>query len=150
MDKTIRIQIKNRGRFLRQFELQTDKSNPFLRLGFGKTKTFAGRLTQNGVLLYRPRVGLLSLFALTAFCSIRREKGEDVLTVRFGRCVPVALIWVLWCLLMILAGLFLFEIGWILPLFFLIPGIGWALPLFLFSKKERERLLSFLKSLALL
>lgn len=149
MDKKIQIKIKSRGRFLRHFEKEADLKYYFTRLGFGKRGSYMGRLTKNGVKLYRAKAGILSLFALTATGTLERENGQELLQVRFGRSFVLTLFWGSWCALMTLAGVLLLGTDLVLSLLFLVPGLGWALPLFLFSKKEKARLLKFLEDLAL-
>ncbi len=148
MDKKQPIEIKNKERFLRAFGREVQLKYYFSRLGFGKRGTYMGRITSNGVKLYRTKAGLLTLFALTATVVLEREGGRDLMKIRFGRSLAVTLFWGLWCFSMIFSGILLFKIGWSLALLFLLPGIFGALPLFLFSKKEKKRLTEYLQNLA--
>ena len=149
MDKSIRIELKNRGRFLRNFQREADRNYYLTRMGFGKKGSYMGRLTKSGVKLYRAKVGIFSLFALTATGTLERENGQELLRVRFGRSLVLTLLWGSWCAFMILAGLLLLGTEILFSLVFLVPGLGLLLPLFLFSKKEKQRLLKFLEDLAL-
>ena len=141
MDK---LRIKNRDRFLRSFCRTVEESRFFTRFGFGKGE-YAGRRLRGGFLLYRRRRGIFSLFALTLWGTFSREEGRDVLQLRFGRCVPVAILWCLWCAWMLLAGVLLVAFSHVLALWFLVPALLCALPLFLFSKREKARLIAFVK-----
>lgn len=145
MAKKIIIELKSKERFQRYFEKEVNLKYYFARLGFGKSGTYMGRLTRNGVKLYRAKPGLLSLFALTATGVSERENGQDLLRVRFGRSLALTLFWGAWCAFMILAGILLLGMDLGLATFFLVPGIALLLPLFLFSKKEKARLLKFLE-----
>lgn len=140
MDKSLRI--KHRDRFLRSFLMQVEESTLLRRFGFGGGE-WLGRRTDKGFLLYRKKRGIFTLFALTLYGTFSREGGEDFITFRFGRWLPVAILWFLWCALMLFAGILLLGSLW--SLFFLIPAVLWALPLFLFSKKEKARLLDLVK-----
>lgn len=149
MDKRIRIELKSRGRFLRNFQREADGNYYLTRIGFGKKGNYMGRLTKSGVKLYRAKVGIFSLFALTATGTLVRENGQELLRVRFGRSLVLSLLWGSWCALMILAGLLLLGTELLFSLIFLIPGLTLSLPLFLFSKKEKQHLLEFLENAAL-
>lgn len=122
--------------------MQVEESTFLRRFGFGGGE-WLGRRTDKGFLLYRKKRGIFTLFALTLYGSFSREGGEDFIAFRFGRCLPVAILWFLWCALMLFAGILLLGSLW--SLFFLIPAVLWALPLFLFSKKEKKRLADFVR-----
>lgn len=140
MDRKIRI--KHRDRFIRSFLSRVEESTLLRRLGAGSGE-WIGRRTDNGFLVYRKKRGVFNLFALTLWGTFSREGGEDFLTLRFGRCIPVGILWGLWCALMLFAGILL--LGSVFSLFFLLPAILWALPLFVYSKKEKAHLLAFVK-----
>ena len=140
MDK--RYRIKHRDRFLRSFLMQVEESTILRRFGIGGGE-WLGRRTDKGFLLYRKKRGIFSLFALTLYGSFSREGGEDFIAFRFGRCLPVVILWFSWCALMLFAGILLLGSLW--SLFFLIPAVLWALPLFIYSKKEKARLLDLVK-----
>ena len=142
MDK---IQIKNRERFIRSFLGKVDESTLLRRLGFPCEREFLGRRTDKGFILYRKKRGVFNLFALTVYGSFSRDGGRDFLTVRFGRWIPVGILWGVWCAMMLFAGILLLGSFW--SLFFLIPAFLWALPLWLFSKKEKTRLLAFIRQI---
>lgn len=141
MDK--RFSIKNKDRFIRSFLGQVDESTFFRRFGIGASRPFLGRRTEKGFLVYGKKRGIFNLFALTVFGTFSREGGRDVLCFRFGRCLPVAILWALWCAFMLFAGILLLGSFW--AFFFLIPAVLWAIPLFVYSKKEKARLLAFLE-----
>ena len=142
-----RMQIKNRERLLRSFLGKTEESTFPKRFGIGAKGEFLGRRTQKGFLFYRRRIGVFNLFALTLWGSFSRDGGRDVLNFRFGRCRPVAVLWILWCLLMLFAGILLLGTSPLFALWFVIPSLLCALPLFLFSKREKARLIAFLESI---
>ena len=143
MDK--KIKIKNKDRFIRSFLSRVDESTFLRRFGMGGKGEFLGRRTEKGFLVYGKKRGIFNLFALTVFGTFSREGGRDVLCFRFGRCLPVAILWALWCAFMLFAGILL--LGSWLSLLFLIPALLWAMPLFVYSKKEKARLLAFVKEI---
>jgi len=141
-----RMHLKNRDRFLRSFCRTVEENGLSSRLGL-KKGAFVGRRTGKGFVLYRSRFGAASLFALTLWGSFEKDGGRDVLKIRFGRSVPVAVLWILWCCLMLLAGLLLVGSAPLASLWFLLPALLGTLPLFLYSKKEKERLLAYLREI---
>lgn len=141
MDKMI---LKNKDHFLRCFCRKVEENRFLTRFGFGKGE-YVGRRIDGGFVLYRRRRGIFSLFALTLWGSFTREGGRDALQLRFGRCIPVAILWSLWCVLMLLAGLLLVGESPLFALWFLVPAVFCALPLFLFSKREKARLIAFVE-----
>ncbi len=141
----MQITLKNKDRFLRSFLGKVDESTFFRRFGLGGKFAFAGRRTHKGFILYRKKTGIFSLFALTAWGVFFRAGGRDCLSVRFGRCIPLAILWVLWCSLMLFAGVLL--LGSFLAFWFIIPAILFALPLFVYSKKEKARLMEFIQGI---
>ena len=140
MDK--QIKIKNKDRFIRSFLSRVEESTFLRRCGIGGKGEFLGRRTDKGFVLYEKKRGIFTLFALTLYGTFSREGGEDFVTLRFGRCLPVAILWGAWCALMLFSGILL--LGSWLSFFFLIPALLWALPLFLYSKKEKNRLAAFI------
>ncbi len=143
MDK---ITLKNKDRFLRSFCKKVEESSLLARFGFG-SGAFVGHRTGGGFVVYRRRQGIFSLFALTLWGTFSRDGGRDVLTLRFGRCIPLVFFWILWCALMLLAGVLLVGSAPLFSLWFLIPAVLCALPLFVFSKKEKTRLIAFVKEI---
>ena len=140
MDKKIRI--KNKDRFIRSFLSEVAESTLLRRFGIGGKGEFLGRKTDKGFVFYGKKRGIFNLFALTVYGTFSREGGEDFITLRFGRCLPVAIFWGAWCALMLFSGILL--LGSWLSFFFLIPALLWALPLFLYTKKEKNRLYTFI------
>jgi hypothetical protein len=140
-----KIKIRNKDRFIRSFLSRVDESTFLRRFGLGGKGEFLGRRTEKGILLYRKKRGIFNLFALTVQGRFSREGGEDFITLRFARCTPVAILWWAWCAMMLFSGILL--LGSWLSLLFLIPALLWAMPLFLFSKKEKNRLYSFILEL---
>ena len=146
MDKTICLESKKR--FLRGFEKKVGKSGFFRRMGYGGKGEYAGKLSGDFFFLYRDRKSLATLFALTARGTLVRESGRDVIRLRFGRCIPLAVLWVLWCALMLFAGVLTVVSDTLFSLWFIVPALLCALPLFLHSKKEKARLTEFVRALA--
>lgn len=143
MDK--QIKIKNKDRFIRAFLSQVDESTLLRRFGLGGKGEFLGRRTDKGFVLYGKKRGIFTLFALTLYGTFSREGGEDFVTLRFGRWLPIGILWGAWCALMLFSGILL--LGSWFSLFFLIPALLWAMPLFVYSKKEKNRLYSFILDL---
>jgi len=146
LDKN-QIEIKSKKRFLRNFEEKTDRADLFRRFGFGSDAPFAGRVKKGSLMLYRKKAGPLSLFALTARGEFSRSGGRELLTLRFGRCIPAALLWGAWCLMMLCTGALMIVSDTLFSLWFIVPAILFALPLFLFSGREKKRLTDFLQAL---
>ena len=147
MDKN-EIKVKNKARFLRSFGKRVEESGVFVRLGYKGDRDFAGRITKKGIFLYRRRVSLLSLFALTARGHFEKKGGEEHLMLRFGRCRPFAFFWSLWCAMLVGTGIYILDLDPSFALWFIVPGLLLISPLFFVSRKERARLRAFLQELA--
>ncbi len=137
------IEIENKEKFSRAFQKNTEEATLFTRLGFGGEKKFCGKIREDRLLLYRKKIGILSLFALTLRGRFIQENGKISLAVRFSRSLPLSIFWALWCALLLAAGFSVLSTSLYFALGFLLPGFLFALPLFLYSGKEKERLCSF-------
>lgn len=142
------LPIGDQEKFLRAFAKSVRPATPLSRLGF--SSGFFGKFSAEKIVLYRAKGGILSLFALTLYgkFELRKSpsgKAEPCLIVSFSRSRPIAVLWCLWCLLVAAAGLSLLSDSLFLGGFNLIVALLSALPLFLFSKKEKQTLLSFEK-----
>ena len=147
MDKN-GIKVKNKERFLRSFRKRVEESGIFVRLGYKGDRPFAGKIAGESLFLYRRRISLLNLFAMTARGSFEKRDGQEYLKLSFGRCRPFAFFWSLWCLMLAGTGFYIINLDPFFALWFIVPGILLLLPLFCFSKREKARLRAFLQELA--
>lgn len=143
-----KIEIQNKEKLVRFFGKGVDEASLFTRLGFAGKKEFCGKIKGETLLLYRRKLGILSLFALTLRGKLVSEGGKTYLLCRFSRSVPLSIFWSLWCALLLAAGFSIVGSDPLFSLWFFIPGVLFALPLFLFSKKEKARLRTFFESKA--
>ena len=140
------LYILNEKKFFHEFQEEITPDSLWCRLGM-KKGGFCGYLRKTGFSLYRQKGGFFSLFALTLHGRFYTDGNKSLLEYYVSRSRILTVIFVLWSLLMLYAGMLLIKDSALLSLFFFLPPVAVAIPFFCYSKKEKALLTEKLLSL---